>query len=141
MTSPSRRSGVSRRHGRRDPRSSVTGPGLPDPNGRISSFERIARSTVEYLQGALGGALDGVQIEFTTLPTGFDGDAEPTMFRIDRRRNSIMLYRLPIQRARGLHVDDESHRRMFAEHIIYRAVAEYLGRDPWDLLPGQFDHF
>ncbi len=63
------------------------------------------------------------------------------LYSIDRSARSIMLYRMPIQRARGLHVNDDEHRRYFIEHCVYRAVCEYLGREPWELLPGRFDHF
>ncbi|MEB4615447.1 hypothetical protein [Leucobacter sp. M11] len=133
--------GQATRHGRRAPRSAVSGPGLPDPNSRIRVFERTARATVGYLQNQLEGRLDGVRIEFTTVPTTAEDSAEPAYYRVDRPSRSIMLYRFPIQRARGLHVDDESHRRMFIEHCVFLAVAEYLGEDPWDLLPGQFEHF
>ena len=49
-----------------------------------------------------------------------------------------MLYRLPIERLARLHRNDELHRRMAIEACVFRASAEYLGRDPWDL--GR-DHF
>ena len=48
---------------------------------------------------------------------------------------------MPIQRAQGLHVDDAEHRRLFIGHCVYLSVCEYLGRDPWELLPGRFDHY
>ena len=46
-----------------------------------------------------------------------------------------MLYRLPIERLSHLHVDDEAHQRMYVESCVFKAVAELLGKDPWDLAP------
>lgn len=130
-----------RRHGRRDARSSITGPGLADPNGRVARFEVQARAAVELLQSLLPDELQGVNFGFQTVPATV-GDGEfPMLYSTDRASRTIVLYRLPIQRTRGLHVDDEEHRRYFVEHCAYRAVCEYLGREPWELLPGRFDHF
>lgn len=62
-------------------------------------------------------------------------------YDVDREAQTIVLYRMPIQRFRGLHANDEDHRRMFVEHCVYQAVCEYLEVDPWDLLPGRFEHY
>lgn len=130
-----------RRHGRRAIRSSLTGPGLSDPDGRVVRFELDARAALELLQQMLPDELRGVKVGFATAPLGDANSEQPLFYSIDRRRRSIVLYRMPIQRAQGLHVDDAEHRRLFVGHCVYRAVCEYLGRDPWDLLPGQFDHY
>ena len=53
----------------------------------------------------------------------------------------IILYRLPIERLSHLHRDDELHRRMLVEGAVFRAAAEYLDRDPWDLGPERFRYF
>ena len=93
----------------------MTGPGLPDPQSRFARFESDARGV---------------------------GESQlPLLYSIDRASRTIMLYRMPIQRARGLHVNDDEHRRYFVEHCVYRAVCEFLGREPWELLPGRFDHY
>ena len=136
---------MARRHGRRPIRSSISGPSLPNPDGRMLRFERWARAVVDYLQHMFPEELHGVQIGFQTAPSPeVRGKAEselPLLYAIDRDSRTIVLYRMPIQRARGLHVDDDEHRRYFVEHVVYRAVCEYLGREPWELLPGRFDHF
>jgi hypothetical protein len=46
-----------------------------------------------------------------------------------------VLYRVPIQRMSKLHKDDPLHRQMMIESVVFRAVAELLGKDPWDLGP------
>ncbi|MCS3427269.1 hypothetical protein U746_2142 [Mycolicibacterium mucogenicum 261Sha1.1M5] len=129
------------RHGRRPIRSSITGPALANPQSRVTKFEADARGAVEFLQRALPEELHGVQIGFQTVPAATGESSMPMLYSIDRAARSIMLYRMPIQRSKGLHVDDDEHRRYFVEHCVYRAVCEYLGREPWELLPGRFDHY
>ncbi|WP_053354143.1 metallopeptidase family protein [Leucobacter musarum] len=137
---PSR--GRGSRHGRRPIRSSLSGPTLPDPESRFRRFEADARAAVEVLQGYLPDELRGVRFGFQTAPSQGPGESQlPLLYTIDRASRSIVLYRMPIQRAKGLHVDDAEHRRSFLEYCVYRAVCEYLGADPWDLIPGRFDHY
>lgn len=129
------------RHGRRPIRSSLTGPSLPDPDARVLRFEIDARGAVELLQRSFPEELRGVGIGFTTVPTERGESERPQFYSIDRANRTIMLFRMPIQRARVLHVDDAEHRRYFVEHCVYLAVCEYLGREPWELMPGRFDHY
>ncbi|GAA2823802.1 hypothetical protein FB468_1792 [Leucobacter komagatae] len=133
--------GTPTRHGRRPIRSSLTGPALANPASRVARFEADARAVVEFLQRTFPDELRGVQIGFQTVPTGRGESEMPMLYSVDRAARSIMLYRMPIQRSKGLHVNDDEHRRYFVEHCVYRAVCEYLGREPWELLPGRFDHF
>ncbi|WP_017793165.1 metallopeptidase family protein [Leucobacter salsicius] len=135
------RSSVSRRHERRPIRSSITGPSLPNPNSRFARFETDARGAVQVLQAHFPQELDGVRVGFQTAPTHTGESKFPLLYTIDRSSNTIMLFRMPIQRARGLHVNDDEHRRYFVQHCVYQAVCEYLGREPWELLPGRFDHY
>ncbi|XPP26622.1 MAG: hypothetical protein ACNYNX_00115 [Leucobacter sp.] len=130
-----------RRHGRRPIRSSITGPDLPDLDSRVLRFEIAARGALDVMRHALETQLRGVQIGFSTVPMGNVQSDAPMYYSVDRTARTIVLYRMPIQRARVLHVDDAEHRRLFIEHCVYRAVCDYLGRDPWDLLPGRFDHY
>ncbi|MFT4231864.1 MAG: metallopeptidase family protein [Leucobacter sp.] len=142
-----RPSRVRHRHGRRPIRSSLTGPSLPDPRSRFGRFEADARGAVELLQSYFPDELRGVSVGFQTVPGHDPGPGRraesrfPLLYSVDRRARSIVLYRVPIQRAKGLHVDDDEHRRAFVEYCVYQAVCEYLGREPWELLPGRFDHF
>src|SRR5690606_2996370 len=120
-TAPAR---ANRRHGRRPMRSSLTGPGLPDPNARVLRFEIYARGAVELLQSHVPDELRDVQIGCQTAPSGRGESRLPLFYSIDRQARTIMMFRMPIQRARGLHVDDEEHRRYFVEHCVYLAVCE-----------------
>ncbi|WP_125098756.1 hypothetical protein [Leucobacter chromiireducens] len=135
------RTRVSRRHGRRPIRSALGGPNLPDPGGRIPRFEADARGAVQLLQQHFPEELTGVRIGFQTAPSDRGESRHPLLYAIDRPSRTIMLFRMPIQRARGLHVNDDEHRRYFVEHCVHLAVCEYLGREPWEVLPGRFDHY
>ncbi|WP_237464479.1 metallopeptidase family protein [Leucobacter luti] len=119
----------------------MVGPGLPDPHSRVRRFEADARGAVELLQAHFPEELADVQIGFQTAPTGTGDGGNPLLYAVDRKSRTIMLFRVPIQRARGLHVNDDEHRRYFVEHCVHLAVCEYLGREPWEVLPGRFDHY
>jgi len=67
-----------------------------------------------------------------------DGIPRWTVFSEEKR---IVLYRLPIERLSHLHRNDEMHRRMMIESCVFRAAAEYLDRDPWELGPERFRFF
>lgn len=96
---------------------------------------------MQVLQSHFPEELRGVRISFRTAPVDEGESRLPMLYSVDRATRSIMLYRMPIQRARGLHVNDDEHRRYFVEHCVYLAVCEYLQREPWELLPGRFDHY
>lgn len=119
----------------------MSGPGLRDPQGRLARFEYDARGVVEFLQHQFPEQLDSVNIGFQTVPIGKPTSMRPLYYGIDRDTKTIMLYRVPIQRANVLHVDDAEHRRFFVEHCVYSAICEYLHREPWDLMPGYFEHY
>ncbi len=122
----------------------MTGPFLPNPDGRLTRFELAARAAVQVLRADLPDELRGVRIGFSSAPSD-DRKApqsdRPMLYSVDRRSRTIMLYRIPIQRAKGLHVDDEEHRALFVGRCVYLAVCELLGENPWDLLPGRFEHY
>ncbi|PJJ61711.1 metallopeptidase family protein [Compostimonas suwonensis] len=137
---PPPRSGGRNRHGR-GIRSSVTGPHLPPLRTRIDTFDVIVASTAEYLRSVLPTELTEVGFEVAASPVGPTPPTGVERWRVDRAANRIILYRLPIQRLSRLHRNDEVHKRMMIEGCVFRAVAELLGKDPWDLAPGDFGHF
>ncbi len=128
------------RHGRhgRDDRSPVVRPPLPPLETRAERFDLSVGTAAEFLRSAWPELRD-VSFEVGTMPpaTGDDGIPRWTVLREERR---IVLYRLPIERLSHLHRNDDMHRRMMVEGSVFRAAAEYLDRDPWDLGPDRF-HF
>lgn len=126
------------RHGR-GPRSAVTGPLLPIVYNRIEQFFTIAMQTMQYLQSVWPNDLKDVRVDvLSNPPQGSPTDLIPR-WGIDRAQNRITLYRIPITRMVKLHRDDELHRQMIIESSVFHAVAEYLGREPWELGAGEHD--
>lgn len=87
-------------------------------------FELAARGALDLLRHELGHELDGVRVGFATAPTGKGESEQPLFYSIDRPSHTIVLFRMPIQRAKGLHVDDVEHRQYFIGHCVHRAVCE-----------------
>ena len=128
------------RHGR-GARGPVTGPHLPMLQNRIDFFDMTVASTADYLKGVWPDELANVHFEVAATPTGNTGTDGVDRWYVDHSRRRIVLYRVPIQRLTKLHRDDELHRRMYIEGCVFRAVAELLGEDPWDLAPDRYRHF
>ncbi|WP_460774842.1 metallopeptidase family protein [Microbacterium sp. GXF7504] len=126
------------RHGRhgREGRSAVVRPPLPPLETRVDRFDLAVGSTAEFLRGAWPDLRD-VSFEIADMPTATDADGIPR-WSVSTAQKRIVLYRLPIERLGHLHRDDDMHRRMMIESCVFRAAAEYLDRDPWDLGPERF---
>lgn len=135
---------TARVHGRRPIRSSLAGPILTNPASRVAIFKQWAVPVIQFLTKNFPDKLEGVNVGFSTVPMPGEHKwnlEKSKYYSIDHGNKTIVLHRMPIQRFKGLHVDDEDHRRMFVEHIIYVAVCDYLGVEPWALLPGYFEHY
>ncbi|MES2171351.1 MAG: metallopeptidase family protein [Actinomycetota bacterium] len=143
-SSSSARSGWRDRHGR-GIRSAVTGPHLPLLHTRADLFDMTVAATAEYLRDMWPDELSDVTFEVAGLPSARATATAASASRIERWRvvpaeKRVILYRLPIERLARLHRNDELHRRMMIESCVFRAVAELLGKDPWDLAPERFRH-
>ena len=136
---PSARGGFRNRHGR-GLRSSVTGPHLPVLRTRAETFESIVAETADYLRGLWPEELTDVSFEIAGIPRSASTSGLDRWW-VDAAARRVVLYRLPIERLEHLHVDDEAHQRMYVESCVFRAVADLLGKDPWDLAPDRFHHF
>jgi hypothetical protein len=146
MAAPRRRSApVSVRTGWRDRhgrgiRAAVTGPHLPLLRSRADLFDMTVASTAEYLKDLWPDELSSVSFEVAVLPATLVGTAGLDRWRVIAGERRVILYRLPIERMSRLHRYDELHKRMMIESCVFRAVAELLGKDPWDLAPERFRH-
>ncbi|MDO7881148.1 metallopeptidase family protein [Antiquaquibacter soli] len=139
VSAPSARRGWRDRHGR-GMRSAVTGPHLPLLHTRVDDFDMTVASTAEYLRDLWPDELADVSFEVAGLPAQLGGGRSVDRWRVLPQQGRVILYRLPIERLSKLHRDDELHRRMMIESCVFRAVAELLGKDPWDLAPERFRH-
>ncbi|MBB5632638.1 hypothetical protein BKA04_000861 [Cryobacterium mesophilum] len=136
----SSRTGSRDRHGR-GIRASVTGPRLPLLHTRANIFEATVAATAEYLKDLWPAELADVRVEIAAVPSSESGSRRIRRWLVVPRERRIILYRLPIERLARLHRNDDLHRRMMVESCVFRAVAELLGKDPWDLAPERFRHF
>ncbi len=82
--------------------------------------------------------LENVSFEIGGMPLGEPGPTGVRRWDALRDQRRIILYRVPIERLARLHVNDQLHRQMHIESCVFRATAEYLERDPWDLGPERF---
>lgn len=121
-------------------RSAVTGPQLPLLTTRADVFDFTVSSTADYLRDLWPDELSDVSFEVAGLPTRLSGTGAVDRWRVLPRERRVILYRVPIERLAHLHRNDEFHRRMVIESCVFRAVAELLGKDPWDLAPERFRH-
>ena len=121
-------------------RSSVTGPHLARLSSRGLLFEQTVASTAEYLKRLWPSQLADVRFEISpvAIEATSAGVRRWKVFPDERR---IVFYRVPMERLTRLHRRDDLHRRMFIESCVFRAVAELLGKDPWELAPERFRHF
>lgn len=125
------------RHGRVD-RSPVVRPPLPAIETRAEKFDLTVGTAVEFLRSAWPELRD-VRFDIAWMPAAADEDGIPR-WAVFSEQKRIVLFRLPIERLAHLHRNDDLHRRMMVESCVFRAAAEYLDRDPWDLGPDRF-HF
>jgi hypothetical protein len=128
------------RHGR-GIRSSVVGPHLAPLRTRVDFFDACIASAVDYLRDLWPDELERVRFEVAAVPAGEPGADGVERWRTSRKTRTVVLYRLPIERMAHLHRDDEWHRRSYIESCVFRAVAELLGKDPWDIAPERYRHF
>jgi hypothetical protein len=121
-------------------RSAVTGPNLPLLHTRADLFDMTVAATAEYLKDLWPDELAAVSFEVAGLPSGIAGPDGIDRWLVIAPEKRVILFRLPIERLAHLHRNDELHRRMLIESCVFRAVAELLGKDPWDLAPERFRH-
>lgn len=127
------------RHGR-GMRGPVTGPHLPIMRGRVDTFFVTVAHTVDYLRGLWPQELANVHFDVAATPPRTEMQGIVERWKVDHERRRVVLYRIPIQRMSRLHVEDDLHRQMMIESVVFRAVAELLGKEPWDLGPERYRH-
>lgn len=119
----------------------MTGPHLPMLRTRTDVFDQTVASTAGYLKDLWPNELAGVRFEVAALPPDPASTGVVDRWLVIAPQRRIILFRLPIERMARLHRRDELHRRMMIESCVFRAVAELLGKDPWELAPERFRHF
>jgi predicted deacetylase len=114
-------------------------PPLPPLDTRVDRFDLAVGTAAEFLRSSWND-LREVSFEIADMPAATDDDGIPRWL-VSKDAKRIILFRLPIERLSHLHRNDDLHRRMMIESCVFRAAAEYLDRDPWDLGPERFRFF
>ncbi|MCP2031703.1 hypothetical protein L1277_001801 [Okibacterium sp. HSC-33S16] len=126
------------RHGRSQ-RSAATGPHLPPLKNRIDTFDMTVAAAADFLRATWPDELRNVRFEVGNMPVGEQNGEGVARWWTSSTERRVVIYRLPIQRLSKLHRDDELHQRMMIESCVFRATAELIGKDPWDLGPDRFN--
>lgn len=86
---------------------------------------------MEFLRGTWP-ELRSVRLEVAAMPMTSRAEGIP-LWHLDHAGERIVLFRVPIERLLPPGHDDALHRRMAVEASTFRAAAEYVGREPWEL--------
>lgn len=95
-------------------------------------------SAAQFLKEMWPEELARVRFEVGLMPASSPEGEKVDRWKVTASEHRIVFYRLPIERMARLHRDDELHRRMLIESCVFKAVAEYLGKEPWELAPDRF---
>lgn len=118
------------RHGRLG-RSDVVRPPLPALDSRTDRFDLVVSMAADFLRENWEELRD-VRFDVGGMPSAADADGIPR-WSVDRDGQRITVYRIAIELLDRPHRIDDLHGRMMIEGAVFRAAAEYLERDPWDL--------
>lgn len=104
---------------------------------RGDEFGHIVDATVSYLKHQWPEDLATLQVEVAGMPDE-RGSSKVPRWSLNRQTRTIRIYRHPIERLTKLHRKDRWHTRVMIESVVFSAVAEMLGTDPWQLAPERF---
>lgn len=119
----------------------MTGPELAPIITRAEAFDRIVGDTAHYLLGLWPDELQGVVFQVADMPTETTlPDAMPR-WRVDAAERRVTVFRIPVERVTRSPEKDDTDRRVIVETAVFRAVAELIDKDPWDLAPDRYRHW
>lgn len=122
-------------------RSAMTGRDLPLTSTRESQFADWVSEAAAHAKSLWPAELATVRFRLSDLPPSLPPEAERVpIWHIDRDLPSITMYRLVYERMLKPQLEDEWQERFAVEGAVYRAVAEFLGRDPWEVAPDRYRH-
>ena len=120
------------RHGRAL-RSAVTGRFLPPLRGRRDEFESIVSQSLGFARSLWPEEMRNVTVHIASAPAEAVHGDHIDRWVTDPERMSVTLFRIPISRFDRRAGDDDVQFHMIVEGYVYRAIAELLGKDPWDI--------
>jgi len=125
------------RHGR-GLRHPLTGGFYHIARGRTDELTDILGSTCEYLRSLWPDDLADLKWRIMDAPHIGSLSREVRRFSVRKDSTSVTFYRLPIMRL-SLKAANPIDERLRIEHYAFMAIAELLGKEPWQLLPGTTD--
>ena len=125
------------RHGRAL-RSAVTGRFLPPIRTRREDFNLIVSQTVDFVRGNWPAEMANITVYVAAAPAETIHGDHIDRWVVDQNARSVTLFWMPIARFDFKADDSEFQRRMMVEGYVFRALAELLGTDPWELARARF---
>lgn len=126
------------RHGRAL-RSSITGKFLPPLRSRREDFNQIVSQTVEFVRGNWPAEMTSVTVYVSAAPAEAIHGDHIDRWTTDPKSRSVTLFWMPIARFDFKAGDTDFQRRMMLEGYVFRALADLLGKDPWELARARFN--
>ena len=121
----------------RDPSNQGIGPIALSRVRRGDDFTQVVAATVSYLKSQWPTELSTLRVEVWGMPDSHGASRLPR-WNLNREKRTIRIYRHPIERLTKLHRSARWHKRVLIESVVFSAVADMLGTDPWQLAPDRF---
>ena len=131
MSATPRRASTRDRHGRDRYRASLVSERVARKTG-MSQFEQIVSSTCDYMRAEWPTELKGLNWVVADAPALEQGATEVPRYAVNPATMTIAIYRVPIIRLTHNRRTDFMDERMHIEQFVFSAVAELLGREPWN---------
>jgi hypothetical protein len=121
----------------RDPSNYVIGPIAQSRVRRGADCTLVVAANVSSLKSPWPTERSTLRVEVWGMPESHDAFRLPR-WSLNREKRTIRIYRHPIERLTMLHRRDRWHKRVLIESVVFSAVADMLGTDPWQLAPDRF---
>jgi hypothetical protein len=126
---------VRSRHGRPIRRVSLS-PLFAATSSRANSFEEIVKITVDFIKTNYAEELGELKYEILDAPSLRSGATRVRRWAVKSDDQTIVIYRLPIERFGGHRRKSAFEARMSIEFQVFSAAANLIGREPDFFLRG-----
>ena len=120
---------IRNRHGRPIRRVSLS-PLFAPNSSRVESFEEVVKNTVEFIRANYADDFAELKYEIFDSPSYRAGTKRVRRWAIKSDQNTIVLYRLPIERFGQHRRKTIFEIRMTIEFQVFSAAADLIGREP-----------
>ena len=117
------------RHGRSIRRVSLS-PLFAPNSSRINSFEEVVKNTVDFIRANYADELGELKYQIFDAPSFRPGAKRVRRWAVKTDENTIVIYRLPIERFGQHRRKSNFEIRMSIEFQVFSAAADLIGREP-----------